>query len=321
MNYFNLRHLDAFVTAVDSGSMAKAAAKLHMGQPALSQAIANLEQLSGVKLLSRTTRSLLPTPAGEAFYKGAQRVLESNARLLKDLQMWSSAQRGSVCVLSIPSIAQLLLPGIVKAFAAVHPAVQIEVHDHSVPQLLAMLESGQGDFALVARGPEHEQLKRFALLKDPLRWLGSALHPLAQRDKVGLRSLRSEQFIVMRRGAIRDLIDPVLRAIHPALPLIEVDQQSTLVGMVAAGLGVSLLPSLSCQASGDARTVHKALAFGDHHRMIDVTRNRQRDLMPSAIAFFQLLTAHLQAHAEQLGDGVQLQAFTERQAAEFLQSP
>jgi DNA-binding transcriptional LysR family regulator len=159
------------------------------------------------------------------------------------------------------------------------------------------------------------------LLKDPLRWLGSALHPLAQRDKVGLRSLRSEQFIVMRRGAIRDLIDPVLRAIHPALPLIEVDQQSTLVGMVAAGLGVSLLPSLSCQASGDARTVHKELAFGDHHRMIDVTRNRQRDLMPSAIAFFQLLTAHLQAHAEQLGDGVQLQAFTERQAAEFLQSP
>ena len=321
MNYFNLRHLDAFVTAVDSGSMAKAAAKLHMGQPALSQAIANLERLSGVKLLSRTTRSLLPTPAGEAFYKGAQRVLESNARLLKDLQMWSSAQRGSVCVLSIPSIAQLLLPGIVKAFAAVHPAVQIEVHDHSVPQLLTMLESGQGDFALVARGPEHEQLKRFALLKDPLRWLGSALHPLAQRDKVGLRSLRSEQFIVMRRGAIRDLIDPVLRAIHPALPLIEVDQQSTLVGMVAAGLGVSLLPSLSCQASGDARTVHKALAFGDHHRMIDVTRNRQRDLMPSAIAFFQLLTAHLQAHAEELGDGVQLQAFTERQAAEFLQSP
>ena len=108
MNYFNPRHLDAFVTAVDSGSMAKAAAKLHMGQPALSQAIANLERLSGVKLLSRTTRSLLPTAAGEAFYKGAQRVLESNARLLKDVQMWSSAQQGSVCVLSIPSIAQLL---------------------------------------------------------------------------------------------------------------------------------------------------------------------------------------------------------------------
>lgn len=320
MNYFNLRHLDAFVTAVDSGSMAKAAARLHMGQPALSQAIANLERLSGVRLLSRTTRSLLPTAAGEAFYKGAQRVLESNAWLLKDLRMWSSAQRGSVCVLSIPSIAQLLLPGIVKAFGAVHPAVEIEVHDHSVPQLLAMLESGQGDFALVARGSGHEQLKRFALLKDPLRWLGSASHPLAGRERVGLRSLRGEQFIVMRRGAIRELIAPVLRTIHPALPLIEVDQQSTLVGMVAAGLGVSLLPSLSCHASGDARTVHKALAFGDHHRMIDVVRNRQRDLMPSAIAFFQLLTWHMQAHAEQLGDGVQLQTFNERQVTEFLQS-
>jgi DNA-binding transcriptional LysR family regulator len=113
----------------------------------------------------------------------------------------------------------------------------------------------------------------------------------------------------------------VLRVIHPPLPLIEVDQQSTLVGMVAAGLGVSLLPSLSCQASGDARTVHKALAFGDHHRMIDVTRNPQRDLMPSAIAFFQLLIAHLQAHAKQLGDGVQLQALTDEDAAQFLQGP
>jgi DNA-binding transcriptional LysR family regulator len=110
----------------------------------------------------------------------------------------------------------------------------------------------------------------------------------------------------------------VLRVIHPPLPLIEVDQQSTLVGMVAAGLGVSLLPSLSCQAAGDARTVHKALAFGDHHRMIDVTRNPQRDLMPSAIAFFQLLITHLQANAKHLGDGVQLQPFKSREATEFL---
>ena len=91
--------------------------------------------------------------------------------------------------------------------------------------------------------------------------------------------------------------------------------------MVTAGLGVSLLPSLSCQASGDARTVHKALAFGDHHRMIDVTRNPQHDLMPSAIAFFELLIGHLKAHAEQLGDGVQLQPLDVRQAAQFLQGP
>lgn len=320
MNYFNLRHLDAFVTAVDSGSMVKAAAKLHIGQPALSQAISNLERLSGVKLLSRTTRSLLPTAAGQAFYKGAQRVLESNARLHKDLQLWSSAQRGSVCVLSIPSIAQLLLPSIVKGFATSHPAVQIEVHDHSVPQLLAMLEYGQGDFALIARGPEHEQLMSFGLLKDPLRWLGSASHRLAASDRVGLRSLRAEQFIVMRRGAIRELINPVLRAINPPLALIEVDQQSTLVGMVAAGLGVSLLPSLSCQASGDARTTHKPLAFGDYHRMIDVARNPQRDLMPSAIAFFHQLVAYLQANAAQLGDGVKLQPFNDRAVGQFLQS-
>lgn len=318
MNYFNLRHLDAFVTAIDSGSMAKAAAKLHMGQPALSQAIANLERLSGVKLLTRTTRSLLPTPAGEAFYKGAQRVLEHNARLVRDTHMWSSAQRGSVCVLSIPSIAQLLLPSVVKSFASAHQDVQIEVHDHSVPQLLAMLESGQGDFALVARNREHERLKSIALLKDTLRWFGSASHPLASRDKVGLRSLRGEQFIVMRRGAIRDLIDPVLRAIGPHLPLIEVDQQSTLVGMVSAGLGVSLLPSLSCQASGNARTTHKALAFGDHHRMIDVTRNPEHDLMPSAIAFFQSLITHLQAIAQHLGDGVQLQPLSALETARFL---
>lgn len=318
MNYFNLRHLDAFVTTVDHGSMAKAAAKLHMGQPALSQAIANLERLTGVKLLTRTTRSLLPTEAGEAFYKNAQRMLEYNARLVKDIQMWSSAQRGSVCVLSIPSIAQLLLPSIVKSFGALHPEVRIEVHDHSIPQLLAMLESGQGDFALVARGRGHETLKSFPLLKDKLRWFGSTAHPLAARDKVSVRSLRNEQFIVMRRGAIRDLIDPVLRVIDPPLPLIEVDQQSTLVGMVAAGLGVSLLPSLSCQASGNARTVHQALGFGDYHRMIDVTRNPERDLMPSAIAFFKLLAAHLQAIPHHLGDGVELQPFEHAEADRFL---
>jgi len=317
MNYFNLRHLDAFVSAVDTGSMAKAAAKLHMGQPALSQAIANLENLSGVRLLTRTTRSLVPTAAGAAFYKGAQRVLEHNSRLVKNTLMWSSAQRGSVCVLSIPSIAQLLLPGIVKAYASLHPEVSIEVHDHSIPQLLALLESGEGDFALIALSGG-ERLKSLPVLKDTLRWFGLLTDPLAHKDKVSLRSLRHQQFIVMRRGAIRDLVDPLLQIIQSPLPLIEVDQQSTLVGMVSAGLGMSFLPSLSCQASVNARTTHKALGFGDYHRIIQVTRSTERDLMPSAIAFFRLLTAQLASSSQNLNAGVELLAFGESDIERFL---
>ena len=305
MNYFNPRHLQAFVSAIESGSMVKAASQLHMGQPAFSQAISNLEAIAGVKLMTRTTRSLQLTHAGEVFFRDAQRVLEMNRRLLHNTRQWAGGHQGSVSVLSIPSVAHLLLPTVVKNYADLYPDVEILVHDHPDPQLRMLMQSGEGDFAIFSNAQAGENLKNLPILKDRLRWFGNSTAPLAQCPRICLKDLQRQQFIVMRRGAIRDMVNPLLDKIKSPVPLIEVDQQSTLVGMIVAGLGMTFLPSLSCQSSIHAQITHRALDFGDFHRSIQITRSTARDLMPCTNAFLRLLIAQLQAGRFKLEEGVE----------------
>lgn len=318
MNYFNPRHLQAFVSAIETGSMIKAARQLHMGQPAFSQAIANLETIAGVKLMARTTRSLQLTPAGVVFFRDAQRVLEMNKRLLHNTQQWANGQHGSVSVLSIPSVAHLLLPRVVKSYGDLHPEVAIQVHDHPDPQLRVLMQSGEGDFAIFSNFQNGENLKNLPILKDRLRWVGCSAAPLAQQAQIRLKDLQRQQFIVMRRGAIRDMVNPLLDKIQSPVPLIEVDQQSTLVGMIAAGLGMTFLPSLSCQSSTHTQTTHRALDFGDFHRAIHISRATERDLMPCTRAFLRLFIAQLQAGDFQLLEGVALLPLTEPEVEKFL---
>jgi len=305
MNYFNPRHLQAFVSAAESGSMVKAASQLHMGQPAFSQAITNLEAIAGVKLMTRSTRSLQLTPAGLVFFRDAQRVLEMNKRLLHNTRQWANGQQGSVCVLSIPSVAHLLLPMVVKSYGDLRPEVEIQVHDHPDPQLRLLMDSGEGDFAIFSNAQKGENLKNLPILKDRLRWVGCSSTPLAQQQNIYLKDLQRQQFIVMRRGAIRDMVNPLLDKIKSPVPLIEVDQQSTLVGMIAAGLGMTFLPSLSCQSSIHTQTTHRALAFSDFHRAIQITRSTARDVMPCASDFVRLFISQLQAGHFQLQEGVE----------------
>jgi len=298
--------------------MAKAASHLNMGQPALSQAIANLEAIAGVKLITRTTRSLKLTQAGEVFYKDAQRVLDTNKRLIKNISLWSNSSQGKISILAIPSIAHFELPGIVKKYRAIYPDVSIEVHDNTDIQLRHMLDAGEGDFAFISKTRQDTDLKYLPILKDPLRWIGLKSDPLAAKKKIELKDMQNRQLIVLRQGAIREMIEPLLLKIKSSLPMIEVDQQSTLIGMVAAGLGISFLPSLSCQSWANPETTHRSLGFGDFHRIIQITRYVDQDLMPCVTEFIKLYMRSIQDSKFNSKEGVELIPVGETEIAKFL---
>jgi DNA-binding transcriptional LysR family regulator len=305
MNYPNPRHLRAFTAVVQSGSLAKAALQLHIGQPALSQAIANLESLAGVRLLRRTTRSLSLTPAGEVFYRDALRVLEENGRLLAHSQQWASAQLGSVALLSIPSVAHMLVPGVVKAYALGHPLVKVHVHDHADPELRLRMQRGEGDLAIVTQGSPIADHVMLPFLSDRLRWVGNAAHPLAGRAAIEPCDLKNDQIILLRGGSVfRQMAEPLVRLIGSPLPPIEVDQVGTLVGMVSAGLGVSLIPGLSCPSEFQPNIVHRPLSPDNIFRTVGFARSPERALMPSAVKFVELFVQHLKADAQKLPPGV-----------------
>ena len=224
MNYPNPRHLRVFVAVVQAGSLAKAALQLHLGQPALSQAIANLESQAGVVLLRRTTSSLALTPAGEVFYTDALRVLQENDRLLAHSRQWASAQQGSVSLLSIPSVAHLLVPGVVKAFTLTHPQVTLQVHDHADPQLRLRMQQGEGDLAILTHHSDIAGDVSLPFLTDRLRWLGAVTHRLANRESIAPSELKNEQIIILRGGSVfRQMAESLVKMIDSALPLIEVD--------------------------------------------------------------------------------------------------
>ena len=318
MNYPNPRHLKAFVAVVQAGSLAKAALQLHIGQPALSQALANLESRAGVRLISRTTRTLALTPAGEVFHPDALRVLEENDRLLAHAQQWASAQQGSVSLLSIPSVAHLLVPGVVKAYALRHPQVKVHVHDHADPQLRLRMQRGEGDLAIVTHGSGVAGDVTLPFLKDHLRWLGAASHRLASQSCIRLADLKNEQLIVLRSGSVfRQMAEPLLKMIDSPLPPIEVDQVGTLVGMVSAGLGVSFVPGLSCPSELQADIVHRPLAPDSIFRIVEFTRSSERSLMPSAIEFVELFIRHLELDVSKLPAGVSFLAPGREQVAAF----
>jgi DNA-binding transcriptional LysR family regulator len=155
-------------------------------------------------------------------------------------------------------------------------------------------------------------------LKDPLRWIGLKSDLLATKKEIQLKDLQDRQLIVLRQGAIREMVDPLLLKIKSPLPMIEVDQQSTLIGMVAAGLGISFLPSLSCQSWANPGTTHRALGFGDFHRIIQMTRYVDQDLMPCVSEFIKLYLRNIQDSKFNSKDGVELIPVGETAMLKFL---
>jgi DNA-binding transcriptional LysR family regulator len=319
MIYPNPRHLRAFVTIAATGSLAAAARTLHIGQPALSQALVNLEELVGVRLLERTTRSLVLTAAGHEFLRDAQRVLQENERLVLHGQQWAQARRGRISLLTVPSVAHRLLPGIVRHFSASRPEVVIEVHDHADPVLRQHIQRGEGDVAIFTKTQAEADERTLPFLRDPFRFVCHCDHPLATAAQVEGRQLGDERLILMRQGTLfRAYADTVLRELRLKYAPVEVDQPATLIGMVEAGLGVSLLPGLSCPPAALHTVVSVPLVKPDVFRQIVFFRAGEREPMPAVSAFVNDALDFLMQAPLSLPVGVQLSRPPAADIARFL---
>lgn len=289
MIYPNPRHLHAFVAVASSANFGVAAKEVHLGQPALSQAIANLERLVGVPLLERTTRAVKLTPAGQDFLEDARRVLAENERLMRRGSEWAASRRGTLKLLSILSVAHRLLPGVMRAFAQAHEGTRVEVFDVPDPVLRQRLARREGDLAFISEtniGPGELVLP---FLRDPFHCIFPAAHRFAAQDKVPTRLLVGEQLILPRRGTVlRSYVDGAVSRLDLKRPPIEVEHLATLIGMVENGVGVSLIPALSCPPAAlqsvQARPIDQPRLF----RRVAFARSRDQATMPLVASFVRL---------------------------------
>ncbi len=241
------RHLESFLVVADELNVGRAAERLHMTQPTLSRQIAALERDVGVPLFHRVKRRFTLTPAGEVFRDSARDIVRRADDAARDAQRAHRGDIGTLRVRFVQSATFEALPRLLGAFRASYPAVVLDVEAMTTLRQTAALLAGQIDVGLL-RPPIHEPaLSTRIISRDPLVVALPAGHRLARRRRVRLDALADEPFVIYTRSYGPSVQDAILghclaAGFSPRVVQEAADVQ-TIVSLVAAGLGVSVLIS------------------------------------------------------------------------------
>lgn len=246
MNGIELRHLRYFLAVAEELSFSRAAERLGMAQPPLSQQIQRLEMLVGNELFERRPRVRL-TPAGEAFLAAARRALD---QVEQGVEASHRAARGEVGTVTVGFAASMILsvvPDVVRAFRRRFPGVDLQLRELSSAAQLAALRDGRIDVAFVRESPfSDRELCCERVREEPFVAVVPPEHPLAARRRIPLDALAEEPFVHFPRPVAPGLYDLILALCQNAgfKPRVvqEAQEWLTIVGLVEAGVGVSLVP-------------------------------------------------------------------------------
>src|SRR5579863_6802765 len=247
-----------YVCAVaDTGNFSRAAERCQVAQPSLSQQILKLEEDLGAKLFDRLGRSVRVTEAGRAFIPRARAILEQMDQARSSVAANDADLRGSVAVGAIPTVAPYLMPAYTAAFAKKYPDAKLRIVEETTSVLVEGLRNLSIDVAILALPLRHKDLELFPIRTEPLFVVMSRDHPRASAKSLSLKELRGESFVMLRDGhCFRDLsIATCTRARITPNIVFESGQFSSLLGMVAAGVGVSLVPEMAIDRSVACRYV------------------------------------------------------------------
>lgn len=241
-----LRHLRYFIAVAEELSFTRAAARLQIAQPPLSQQIAKLETEIGVRLLDRTSRSVRLTPAGLALLHEARRLLTRADEVQRIAQSGGTYSCGTLRIGCVASGFSGALLRLLPAFRTRHPGVLPLVYEmEAAPQCHALVR-GDIDIGFARINHQIPDVEITPILDEPLMAALPAAHPLAEQQRVPLARLAGEAFVMFPRNAAPDAFDAITSAcaavgFSPDIAL-EATNDHALVSMVACGLGISIVP-------------------------------------------------------------------------------
>jgi LysR family hydrogen peroxide-inducible transcriptional activator len=284
-----LHQLRYFCAIVDSGSFSRAAQHCHVSQPSLSQQILKLEDELGARLFDRLGRTIRLTALGQALLPRARAVLRELEAARGDVDEQKTSVSGTLAVGVIPTVAPYLLPPRLSVFSRKFTQAQLTIVEEITPVLLERLRAATIDLAILALPLRGHEFETFPIVTERLFAALPKNHRLARRDSISLRDLRSEPFLLLRDGHCfrENAIAACGRArLHPQI-VFESGQFSSLVGMVGAGMGVSIVPEMAIDKKSPCTYVR--LADDQAVRTIGVAVLRGRFLNRACRAFFSLL--------------------------------
>jgi LysR family transcriptional regulator, hydrogen peroxide-inducible genes activator len=286
-----LHQLRYFCAVAETGSFSRAAEQSHVAQPSLSQQILKLENELGARLFDRLGRSVRLTELGKTFLPRARAVLRELEAAKGDVVEGRESIGGSVAVGVIPTVAPYFLPTPLTSFSRKFPQVRLTVVEEITPILLERLRNGTIDIAILALPVRGHEFETEALLTEPLFAALPKKHKLNSRASLSLKDLRAEPFLFLRDGhCFRDtaLATCDRARLHPQI-VFESGQFSSLLGMVGAGMGVSIVPEMAIEKKSECRYVR--IADSQAIRTIGTAVLRGRSLTRAQTALLQHLSA------------------------------
>lgn len=273
MEFQQLRYVSAIA---DTGSFSRAAERCQVAQPSLSQQVLKLEEDLGAKLFDRLGRSVRLTEAGRSFLPHARAILNQMEAARSSVADKRADVRGSVAAGVIPTIAPYLMPRCTAIFARRFPEATVRIVEATTPNLVDGLRGMSIDIAILALPVRHKDLELFPIRTEPLFAVVPEGHACAEAKSMAVRELRGASFVMLRDGhCFRDL--SIAACAHARVtPRIafESDQFSSLLGMVAAGIGVSLVPEMAIDRHAGCRYVRLSDARATRTIVAAVLRGR-----------------------------------------------
>jgi LysR family hydrogen peroxide-inducible transcriptional activator len=284
-----LHQLRYFCAVADTGSFSRAAEQSHVAQPSLSQQILKLEDELGARLFDRLGRSVRLTDLGKTLLPRARTVLRELEEAKGEVIERKDSAGGSVTVGVIPTVAPYFLPPVLASFTKKFPQARLTVVEEITPILLERLRAGTIDVAILALPIRGHEFEAWPFLTEPLFAAIPKRHALAKRRVLALRDLRKEPFLVLRDGhCFRDtLVAACDRARLKPKIIFESGQFSSLLSLVGADMGVSIVPEMAVKENTSCRYIR----IGDEEatRTIGAVVLRGRSLSRAHRGFLALV--------------------------------
>lgn len=290
----NVGRLQTFAEVARQGSLSAAALELTYTQSAVSQQIAALEAEAGVALLDRHARGVRLTAAGQALLAHAEGVLARLEAAQAEMAAISGLRGGLLRAASFSTAGATLMPLAIATFRARHPAVEITLTEGEPEQIAPRLAAGELDLALLFEfddgSPRQESLRRVELLHDPMYLALPAGHWLADHPKPRLEDLHGEAWIQTSResACARFVVRTCLAAGFTPNVSFESDDYQTVQGLVAAGVGVALIPELALSSLRQDIAI-RALHPQPPGRKVVAASPKNPVATPAAKAMFSIL--------------------------------
>jgi DNA-binding transcriptional LysR family regulator len=286
-----LRQIRYVLAVAEEHSFSRAAARLHLAQPSLSQQIAKLEHTLGVLLFHRMPQHVELTDAGQRFVQVAQSLIDQAESLEREMRAYASGESGKLLVGSLPITGAYVLPRVIPDFTKQFPGVELQLIEETSSRLERLLVRGKIDISLLTMPIADPSIEAIPAIHEEIYLAVPPNHPLAQQEEVDLSELSSQPFILLKEGQGFRQISLHLceqAGFRPRI-VFESSNIQTVQSLVAAGMGLSFAPRMITLAPWTTTSPVYLRLSTRPKRTLVVAHRKDRHLSRPAEAFVRIL--------------------------------